>query len=352
MRTLHQQPDKAIGKLYGETVSTRRLPINLDPNDLRLFNHELEKVIPETRLLELNNIRISSAGILFKRHRLLTESFAFPFLLEQWKAQTRTKFLLVNYLRRRTRTINHNALWITDDWSTGYFHWLADALSRLFVMRERIDEFVLVLPGDYQGRDFVEATLRAFDVKAVEFIKRDEVLRCRRLFLPTHTAPSGHYNEEIIRGVRKLLLRAYGATEYSSEGERIYISRSRAPKRRILNEEAVCEVLAEFNFQTIHAEDLSFEEQVELCSRARYLVSNHGAGLTNMLFLPADASVLELRHQTDCINNCYFTLSSALNLNYFYQTCRPASDGEDPHSADLIVDVGVLRENLRLLTEV
>jgi capsular polysaccharide biosynthesis protein len=350
MKTSDHQQDEAL-RLYAETVSTRRLPINFDPDDLRLFNHELERVIPETRLLELDDVRISSDGILFKRHRLLPESFAFPFLLKQWKLQTRLKFLFINYLARRTRTIDGNALWITDDWSNGYFHWLADALSRLYVVRERLDDFVLLLPGYCQGRDFVESSLRAFGVKSVEFIKRDEVLSCRRVFLPTHTAPSGHYNEEIIRGVRGLLLKAYGAKGDSGAGDRIYISRSRAPKRKIRNEEAVCEVLAEFNFKTIHAEDLTFEQQVEICSRARYLVSNHGAGLTNMLFMPEDARVLELRHHTDCINNCYFTLSSALKLNYFYQTCLPATDGEDPHSADLIVELGKLRENVRLLTE-
>jgi hypothetical protein len=47
-----------------------------------------------------------------------------------------------------------------------------------------------------------------------------------------------------------------------------------------------------FDFQTIYAEDLSFEQQVKICSRARHLVSNHGAGLTNMLFMPQGASVL------------------------------------------------------------
>lgn len=350
MKTSHDQQPETVGRLYAETVSTRRLPVNFDQNDLRLFNHELEKVIPETRLLEFENIRISSDGILFKRHHLLPESFAFSFLLKQWKMRTRLKFLLINYLGRRARTLNRNALWITDDWSTGYFHWLADALSRLYTMRERLADFVLVLPWHYQGRDFVEASLRAFGVKAVEYIKRDELLRCRKVFVPTHTAPSGHYNEEIIRGVRRLLLKAYGAPGDSGEGERIYISRGRAPKRRILNEEAVCQVLAEFNFKIIHAEDLSFEQQVEICSRARYLVSNHGAGLTNMLFLPTGASVLELRHHTDCINNCYFTLASALNLKYFYQTCESSNPAEDPHTAALVVDQATLRENLNLLT--
>lgn len=70
--------------------------------------------------------------------------------------------------------------------------------------------------------------------------------------------------------------------------------------------------------------------------------------MTNMMFLPEGAGVLELRHHTDAVNNCYFTLSSALNLNYFYQTCPPA-DQQDPHTADLVVDLTALKTNLSLL---
>jgi hypothetical protein len=342
-------PPSEATVLLHESFSRRKLPANFSADDLVLFSHELEKLIPETTLMELQDVRVSSDGILFKRNHILPESFAFPFNMKQWRRRSVLKFFVNNYAFRRSRRVEQDVLWIVDDWSNGYFHWLADALTRLYVMRDRLEDFVLLLPWDYETRDFVQSSLRPFGLKAVEFIARDEVLRCRRLFMPTHTAPSGHYNQETIRGVRDLMLQAYGDREYRGDGERIYISRGRAPKRRIVNEDEVVEVLAEFGFQTIYAEDLSFAEQVRICSRARYLVSNHGAGLTNMLFMPAGGNLLELRHHTDCINNCYFTLSSALNLNYFYQTCQSGVDDRDPHSADLIVDATALRANLGLM---
>jgi hypothetical protein len=62
-------------------------------------------------------------------------------------------------------------------------------------------------------------------------------------------------------------------------------------------------------------------------------------------------SVLELRHQTDRINNCFFTLASALELNYFYQACTPQNAKADPHEADLLVDPDELDQNLRLLVQ-
>ncbi len=338
--------------LCTKTIARRRPPVNISQSDMAIFSHELEKIIPETTLLELNDVRVSSDGILFSRLHLLPESFAFPAHLQLWKRRSVLKFFVTNYARRRSRAIAQPVLWVTDDWSRGYFHWLTDVLSRLFVMRDWMDDLVLLLPWGYQSLDFVQASLPALGVKAVEFVGKDEVLRCRRLFLPTHTAPSGHYNEGIIRGVRELLLNgcgAYGDAGYREENERVYISRGRAPKRRIVNEKTLSNIFTEFGFKTIYAEDLSFEEQVRTLSRARYLVSNHGAGLTNMLFMPSGSSVLELRHHTDCINNCYFTLASALDLNYFYQTCLPGNLAQDPHAADLLINPDLLRANLTLM---
>ena len=330
----HAEPE-VLQTFYSETLAKRKLPVNFNEAHLPLFERELQRTIPQSRLLRFKNVHVSSEGLLFNGTRILPESFAFPHHLDDWKLRSVVKFLAKNYVLRRRRRIDSEVLWITDYWSNGYFHWLADALSRLYVVRDRLDNQPLMLPAGYDKLEFVTSSLKAFDVKKVEFIDPGEMLECRSLLMPSHTAPSGHYNEEIIRGVRDVLVSAYGD---SDQGQQIYISRSNARKRRIANEDEVIEILSKLGFETIHTEDFSFVDQVRICSRARCIVSNHGAGLTNMLFMPKGGSVLELRHQADDINNCYFTLASALNLNYFYQTCRPAEDGPSPHTADLIVD--------------
>lgn len=338
---------EVISTIYEETVARRKLPVNFNQAHLELFEGELERTIPECQLLKFESVLASPEGLLFKGTKILPESFAFPYHLDDWRRRTIFKFLAKNYALRRRRRIESEALWITNYWSTGYFHWLADALTRLFVVRDRVRDLLLVLPGKYQGCEFVESSLRAFGVTNVDFVDANEVMECRSLLLPSHTAPPGHFKNEAIRGVRSVLLSAYGSS--GDEGERLYISRSKATKRRIVNEDEIAPVLNKFGFQTICMEDLSFSEQVQICSRARYVVSNHGAGLTNTLFMRDGGSVLELRHQSDCINNCYFTLSSALDLNYFYQTCAARNPTADPHEADLLVDAGELKRNLRLL---
>ncbi|MEP6911399.1 MAG: glycosyltransferase family 61 protein [bacterium] len=334
--------------LRPETISRRKLPVNFNPEDIDLFQEELERVIPPTKLLTRYNVGVSPEGILFQRGKMLPESFAFPANLENWKRRSVLKFFLSNHILRKRRRFERESVWVIDDWSLGYFHWLADVLPRLMTIRERLPDLVLLLPHKYKELEFVQASLKSFAIGEVKYLDENEVLSCAKLIVPTQTAPSGHYNEKLIQEVRDLLVGFY-ASEPRETVERVYISRALAPKRRIKNEDEVIEVLREFNFRIIRPEDHSFAEQVRVASGARYLVSNHGAGLANMLFMTPEASVLELRYSGDRINNCYFTLASALDLKYHYQSCEPASSDETPHTADLQVDCRVLRANLELM---
>ncbi len=348
------QPSRANESttLRSETTSRRKLPVNLNQDDLGLFSHELERVIPPTTLLKLRNISVSAEGILFQGGKMLPVSFAFPHTRASWKRRSVVKFFVNNYLLRRRRRFEQTGVWVTDDWSAGYFHWLADVLPRLFTMKDQLKDLVLLLPEEYQKLKYVSASLRPFGIGAIEFVEPEEVLVCANLLVPTQTAPSGHYNDELIQEVGKLLVEFYALNPHESReapADRVYISRALAPKRKISNEEEVIDLLRTFNFRIVRTEDHSFARQVKIAARARYFVSNHGAGLTNMVFMSSGASVLELRHATDRLNNCYFTLASALKLNYFYQSCKPENATEDPHTADLRVDVRALKTNLELM---
>jgi capsular polysaccharide biosynthesis protein len=79
-------------------------------------------------------------------------------------------------------------------------------------------------------------------------------------------------------------------------------------------------------------------------SQTIHLIGLHGAGLTNMLFMREGGKVLELRNQNDAHNNCYFSLASELNLDYFYLLNQ--GNTNDTHTVDIIVDIDELRNNL------
>ena len=95
-------------------------------------------------------------------------------------------------------------------------------------------------------------------------------------------------------------------------------------------------ILKKFGFETVASEQLSFAEQVKLFARAEVVVTPHGAGLGNLLFVPEGCKVLEILDR-DYVNDHYYNLSSILGLNYYYQLCtsvnadlgEPVTPGHD-----------------------
>ena len=330
--------------LYQNSISIRQLPINFDRTDLALFQRELKKDIPATKLLRLQNVNVNPDGIIFRGTKIFAESFASPKYLDAWLTpKAKLKFFVKNYLFKDIEKIDSNVFWFTDNWSDTYFHWITDALPRLFSIREKIVDGTLLLPASYQEKKYITSSLSPFVFQEVKFV--NHIIPCKNLHIPTHTAPTGNYNEALIKDLRSFYTDFYSKTDSDSIGDKVYISRSKAPKRKIQNEEECLVVLKEYGFKVVYFEDYSFEQQVKICLDARYLISNHGAGLTNMLFMKSGSSVFELRKKADIRNNCFFSLASALNLKYFYQICDSENPDEDAHTANLIVDCKLLRKN-------
>lgn len=77
-------------------------------------------------------------------------------------------------------------------------------------------------------------------------------------------------------------------------GAKLMISRSAAPSRRLLNEDAVMELLAPQGFNRVVLEKMPLKDQVALFASADTILAPHGAGLANIVFLASGARVVEL----------------------------------------------------------
>lgn len=331
--------------LCPDSISTRKMPVNFNQTDASLFEHEIKKTIPATYLQCLEEVAVSPEGILFRGSNILPQSFPSPDFVNTWAGKkTRFKLFVKYYLSAFRKRIEQEGFWFTDTWSHEYFHWMTDALPRLLSIREKIKEGVVLLPGTYVDREYVVSSLKPFAIQNIMFVH--ETLHCKNLKIPTHTAPTGNYNESLIRDLRKLFTDFGQPVHGAPTGNKIYVSRGKAQRRRIANEEECVAILSEYGFQIIHFEDYLYEQQVEIAKNAQYVISNHGAGLTNMLFMKSGSSILELRRIGDCHNNCFFSLASALRLKYYYQNCESEHPDEDTYAANLIVDCRLLRETI------
>jgi len=228
-------------------------------------------------------------------------------------------------------------LFATDEFSSGFFHWICDVLPRLeAIERSAPNELrsrTLVVPA-MAVFPYVPASLAVYDFGGMHLMRKYEHACCTDLLVMPPVAPTGNYRPDLMLAVQERFRRRF----LSGGGpDRIFISRSRASRRRIANEEQLLPVLERRGFGSLVAESLSFEEQVRRIGAASVLVGNHGAGLTHMLWMKPGSCVVELRQRGDRLNNCYFSLASALGIRYFYLLCDGTRPRGDAHVTDVVV---------------
>lgn len=205
----------------------------------------------------------------------------------------------------------------------------------------------MALPIDFIEKEYVAESLKLLGKSDVQFVKKDRWYFFTTLWFPVHLAPTGNYNDEIIKKLRK---RMTGAVQGTPD-VKIYISRSKANKRKIKNEDEILSLLDKFGFQQVFCEEMSFTEQIKLFRQIKYLVTNHGAGLSNMVFMAAGTNVLELRKNDDDHSNCYYSLASSLDLNYYYLKCAAVNEREDSYTADMIVNTTELAKQIQFMLQ-
>jgi len=96
--------------------------------------------------------------------------------------------------------------------------------------------------------------------------------------------------------------------------EKVFVTRGDDPRLRKINQ-VLCEELPLHGFTVADFSTLSWHEQVKTVSNARVLVGIHGAGLTNLVFMPQGGQVLELTNG-EWWYSCYRRMASARHHDY------------------------------------
>ena len=327
--------------LYSEHWVKRKLPANFNAVDEPFFANDYEHFIPAAYSLRLKGAHVTSEGIVFRGLKPVPESLRLP--PRHYGLRYRLSCLLK---RRRVRLPDQEEyLMPFDVWSSGYFHWMLDCLPRIHILRERARNSVLLLPEAYAG--FHLKSLALYEFKSIFQIPANSYVHVPNLLMPTRIAPTGNYNETVIKNIRETYRQHYRSTSIVNHGERVYISREKATRRKIVNEPEVVSLLKDHGFTIVNFEDWSFDQQVAIAAQIKVLVSIHGAGLTNMLFMNENASVMELRRSGDTTNLCYFSLASALGLRYYYQFGSPENIQRSTFDDNLKIDLTQLKSNLK-----
>ena len=142
----------------------------------------------------------------------------------------------------------------------------------------------------------------------------------------------------------RIALSNFKKTNTSKFGEKIYITRGNATKRKCVNETDVISMLDKHGFTVVYPGDLSFFEQVELFSGAKFVIGPSGAAMFNVAFCKPGTHVIDIESQR-AWTYAHCSLFSSLDLAYGIFWGKPVEDN-DVH-APFTIDCNALEERVK-----
>lgn len=213
-----------------------------------------------------------------------------------------------------------------------YYHFMTESLSQLCVLdavgfqgdiyfhfpnqkekhRNFADTFVEALFPEFSGRIFFERAPKDYDLVLTSFdligafsqIPDDTLDGIDKIVAQGATVGTVEFQpllamNSVSRALVSLRARALATIEkydFSYLPKRFFVGRGDAFSRNrpLGGEDLLLEQLERFGFEYVVFEELEPLEQIALMAQAEVMISNHGAGFTNMMFAAPDTYVIEL----------------------------------------------------------
>ena len=232
--------------------------------------------------------------------------------------------------------------------SGNYSHWFVDELPRLVsVLPHLPPETKFIVSNPVQ--EFKVQSLEAMGVGKERLIpvKGHFETHCERLWFatPLGSCEWASTSPSVFRQIGEALLRAYGGTSGPTPAK-IFISRSSTAYKRLINEDQLLPLIKEFGFSVVQAEKLSLAQQVRTFSKAKVVLAAHGSGMTNMLFSPPPALLLELQDAKFAPRRWYWKVPAAI-LGHRYSTMiGPVARSRYEGDTDFTIDRNSLERYL------
>lgn len=228
-------------------------------------------------------------------------------------------------IRRSSRSEYEVAVSLAGPWSDQFFHWFVEYLPRVLTVEEYAEhsaiEPVYIVPASQPN--WMTRSLELLEIPSDRIDSSNgRRANVQRFILPSlwrhteSTAPDEGYVHSP-QGIREVSnrLRENVAKDKAKKGAgpKLYISRSNAPTRGVVNESQLQPVLEKYGFKLVRPETWTLDEQIATFANAEVIAGPHGGGLTNAMYADKP-KVMEFFGQNT--NPCYFALFAGSGWEY------------------------------------
>ena len=361
--TFQLQSTKSLDLKANITSTPRELPLFINDLPLNSFAYRYLKTTQDRGPFLPNSTTWLIENAYLSIHRNSKHSISFYIFDSEKRYLADLSNGLLPFISEDCLTLDRDCFFTADRFShsVNICHFLYDEMMRLVAIENAYAEA--------DTKDFRCPIIPLFPVsdwtkKCISIISpKTEILplinpqkatyRLKKLIVSsdssiTHLHPSGLFSSvEHVNNIRELQSRLKFSMSYSSSigdpERRLLILRDDAKTRRFAQQDSVISLFKHYGFVTISIGSMTFEDQINLFAQANVLSAVHGQALSNMIFMPPGACVLEFLPSTFG-THAYGMIAKALGYNYNWIECESINSSDDVY-----VEISLLEAKLELL---
>lgn len=263
------------------------------------------------------NVIILAYGQILKRLKNQKESLSI-----RHRSSLTFKNIIAAYFFKKKIKINQPAIIIANGWADSFYHFTMESLQKLYMMRDEINSSLVVFPKNF-FKKFHQEWFELLDVTNLILIEDTEVIKAKNAISTSFPARDLNHHHEVLPEFRDWVLTKMEDKRLidhtSKYPEKIFINRSKAKFRRIINFEEIKPILLSKGYVIIDLEDCNLVEQINYFYHAKKIIGIHGAGFTHIAFTKAD--VIDIIYK-DFHQNCFLKMAKILNTRYTFLKCQ------------------------------
>lgn len=319
-------------QLFPALNVVRKPPPNFEEmHDLKKDFIHLEEIIPPVYLIEIDNAYVSPFGVVYKNGLVVKESVYSMFNPNSYYLSFYKKLLLNKIIKLEgDAAIAHNSYF------QNYYHWLLEAMPRLFLLKDQAAQLKLILNVNSPG--FVKQYAALFGFKEIIYVGDDKLVKTDKIVFSTFTSRGLAMYEPIIKDMVQWLFAKNDIKENPNPTKNIFITRKNAKYRRLLNEDEVIAYLSSKGFKIVTLENLTIKEQMQLFADSKCVIGTQGAGMANMIYSTHGKILITIIHE-EHPDDAYYNQTSINNTACYYFQCKGVQNFDYKNNDDISVEM-------------
>lgn len=302
-------------------VHILRPPLNIKRKDKHHFQDN-GLGFPELNVFDFTDVVITYDGLCISNNELIWESIH----LHRDRVELCQLLAAEAYPKKVLLLDDSTSYLIIHSPFLNIYHWITESIPRLWMVKNNLDNLILLLPEELSSTRFEEFFL-PFKIEKIQHHSRATNIKLKRLVLPELKPFFQVFDPMVLNQIRefyfKWSLDLSVKTIKKNSLSKAYLKLTADKGKAIMNKAEMERILTTLGFELLDTQEVDLPSCIQHLSKVDFLVSLDCHELSYMQFLKASCSILELKFETgndvDLYSNRFWHMASCLGLDYYYQ---------------------------------